>query len=47
MSYDEFIKQGDKYYTALGVIILIFAIIIFYLFWLDKKMSRLENKNRD
>lgn len=47
MSFTELIKQGDKYYTVIAVIIAIFAIAIVYLIWLDRKMSRLEKKNED
>jgi heme/copper-type cytochrome/quinol oxidase subunit 2 len=47
MSFEEFIKQADKYYTTLGVIILIFLVVIFYMIWLDRKMTRLENKNKE
>ncbi len=47
MSFQELIQQGNKYYTTIAVVIAIFVIAIAYLFWLDRKMTRLEKKNED
>lgn len=47
MSFQEFIKQADKYYTVLGVIVLIFIVMVAYMIWLDLKMSKIEKKNED
>ena len=47
MSFQEFIQQADKYYTVLGVIVLIFIVMLVYLIWLDLKMSKIEKKNKD
>jgi hypothetical protein len=47
MSFTELIKQGDKYYTVIAVIVAIFMIAIVYLIWLDRKMSKLEKKNEE
>ena len=47
MSFEEYIKQADKYYTSIGVIILIFLVIVVYLFWIDRKISKLESNKKD
>lgn len=47
MSFQEFIQQADKYYTVLGVIVLIFIVMVVYLIWLDVKLSKIEKKNND
>lgn len=44
MTFEEFIRQADKFYTTLGVIVLIFLVIIVYLIWVDRKMTKLEKK---
>ena len=47
MSFTELIRQGDKYYTVIAVILAIFIIAIAYRVWLDVKMSKIEKKNED
>lgn len=44
MTFEEFIRQADKFYTTLGVIVLIFLVIVVYLIWVDRKMTKLEKK---
>lgn len=44
MTFEEFIRQADKFYTTLGVIVLIFLVIVAYLIWVDRKMTKLEKK---
>ena len=41
---DDFMRSTGKIYVVVAVIILAFLGIVFYLFWMDKKLTKLENQ---
>lgn len=47
MSFQELIKQGNKYYAVIAVIVTIFIIAVLYMVWLDVKMRKLEKNNTE
>jgi len=42
---DDFIRSTGKIYAVVGVILVLFLGIVFYLFRLDKKIKNLENNH--
>jgi CcmD family protein len=43
---DDFFYQSGKIYVVVAILVIIFALLMFYLVRLDKKISQLE-KERD
>lgn len=43
---DSLFRSSGKIYVVVGIILIIFALIVLYLFRLDRKISRLEDKNK-
>lgn len=41
---NEFFRSNDKIYVAVGLLIIIFSFIVFYLVRLDKRISKLEKE---
>jgi|GEM_PF-3011908 len=46
MSFDELIRDGNKYYATIAVVCTIFVLIVLYLVWLDIKIKKIEDKNK-
>lgn len=46
MSFDELIRDGNKYYATIAVVLTIFILVVVYLVWLDLKIKKIEDKNR-
>ncbi len=42
---EEEIKSSGKLYVVVGVVTVIFIVLFVYLFSIDRKVSKLENKN--
>ncbi|MEM9822044.1 MAG: CcmD family protein [Bacteroidota bacterium] len=40
----DFMRSTGKIYVVVTVIVLAFLGIVFYLFWMDKKLTKLENQ---
>lgn len=38
-------RQDGKIYVVIGVIVLIFAVLFAYLFWMERRLSKLEKEN--
>jgi len=46
MSFDELIRDGNKYYATIAVVCTIFILVVIYLFWLDNKIKKIEDKQK-
>lgn len=43
---DSLFRSSGKIYVVVGIILIIFALIVIYLFRLDRKISKLEDKQK-
>lgn len=43
----DFMQSVGKIYVAVGVILAIFAVIVLFLIYLDRKLTKLENQIKD
>jgi CcmD family protein len=43
---ESLFRSSGKIYVVIGIIAIIFLLIVLYLFRLDKKISKLENKHK-
>lgn len=43
---DSLFRSSGKIYVVVGIILIIFALIVIYLFRLDRKISKLEDKHK-
>lgn len=43
---ESVMQSSGKIYVVVGIILIIFALIVLYLFRIDKKISKLEKNNK-
>ena len=44
---DDFMHSTGKIYVVVAVIIVIFLVLIIYLFWMDRRLKKLEKQFRN
>ena len=47
MTFEELIRNANKYYATIGVVSAIFIVVIVYLTWLDLGMRKLEKQQKN